>query len=37
LTLDLFAKLKYKLSTVMLFVGIRYSTGDLLVYVNNSA
>jgi len=35
--LDLFVKLKYESSTVILFVGIRYSMRDLLSDLNNSA
>jgi len=35
--LDLFAKLKYESSTIILFVGIRYSMRDLLFDVNNYA
>jgi len=35
--LDLFAKLKYESSTIILFVGIRYSVCDLLSDLNNSA
>jgi len=33
--LDLFVKLKYKSSTIILFVGIRYSMRDLLSDLNN--
>jgi len=32
--LDLFVKLKYKSSTITLFVGIRYSMRDLLFDLN---
>ena len=35
LGLDLFAKLKYKSSTIILFVGVRYSMRDLLFDLNN--
>jgi len=35
--LDLFVKLKYKSSTIILFVGIRYSMRDLLSDFNNYA
>jgi len=35
--LDLFVKLKYELSTIILFVGIRYSMRDLLSDLNNYA
>jgi len=33
--LNLFVKLKYKLNTIMLSVGIKYSMRDLLFDVNN--
>jgi len=35
--LDLFVKLKYESSTIILFVGIRYSVRDLLFDLNNYA
>jgi len=35
--LDLFVKLKYKSSTIILFVGIRYSMRELLFDLNNYA
>jgi len=35
--LDLFVKLKYQSSTIILFVGIRYSMRDLLSDLNNYA
>jgi len=35
--LDLFAKFKYETSTVIVFVGIRYSMRDLLFHLNNYA
>jgi len=35
--LDLFVKLKYESSTIILFVGIRYSMRDLLSHLNNYA
>jgi len=35
--LDLFVKLKNESSTVILFVGIRYSMRDLLLDLNNYA
>jgi len=35
--LDLFVKFKYKSSTVILLVGIRYSMRDLLFDLNNYA
>jgi len=35
--LDLFVKLKYESSIIMLFVGIRYSMRDLLSDLNNYA
>ena len=35
--LDLFVKLKYESSTVILYVGIRYSMRDLSSDVNNYA
>jgi len=35
--LDLFDKLKYESSTIILFVGIRYSMRDLLLGFNNYA
>jgi len=35
--LDLFVKLKYKSSTIMVFDGIRYSMRDLLSDLNNYA
>jgi len=35
--LDLFVKLKYESSTVILFVGIRYSIRDLLSDLSNYA
>jgi len=35
--LDLFVKLKYESSTIMLFVGIRYFMRDLLSDLNNYA
>jgi len=35
--LDLFVKLKYQSSTVILFVGLRYSIRDLLSDLNNYA
>jgi len=35
--LDLFVKLKYESSAIMLFVGIRYSMRDLLSDLNNYA
>jgi len=35
--LDLFVKLKYKLSTIILFFGIRYSVRDLISDLNNYA
>jgi len=34
--LDLFVKLKYESSTIILFVGIRYSMRDLLSDLNNN-
>jgi len=37
MTLDLFVKLKYESSTIILFVGIRYSMRDLLSELNNYA
>jgi len=37
LKLDLFVKLKYESSTIILFVGIRYSVRDLLFDLNNYA
>jgi len=37
MTLNLFVKLKYKLNTVILCVGIRYSMHDLLSDFNNYA
>jgi len=33
--LDLFVKLKYESSTIILFVGIRYSMRDLLSELSN--
>ena len=33
--IDLFVKLKYESSTIILFVGIRYSMRDLLSDLNN--
>jgi len=35
--LDLFVELKYESSTIILFVGIRYSMRDLLSDLNNYA
>jgi len=35
--LELFAQLKYESSTIILFVGIRYSMRDLLTDLNNYA
>jgi len=35
--LDLFVKLKYETSTIILFNGIRYSMRDLLSDLNNYA
>jgi len=35
--LDLFVKLKYESSTIILFVGIIYSMRDLLTDLNNYA
>jgi len=35
--LDSFVKLKYESSTIILFVGIRYSMRDLLSDLNNCA
>jgi len=35
--LDLFVKLKYESSTIILLVGIRYSMHDLLSDLNNYA
>jgi len=35
--LNLFVKLKYESSTIVLFVGIRYSMRDLLFDLNNYA
>jgi len=35
--LDLFVKLKYESSTIILFVGIRYSVLDLLSDLDNYA
>jgi len=35
--LDLFVKLKYESSKIILFVGIRYSMRDLLSDLNNYA
>ena len=35
--LDLLVKLKYESSTIILFVGIRYSVRDLLSDLNNYA
>jgi len=35
--LDLFVKLKFESSTIILFVGIRYSMRDLLSGLNNYA
>jgi len=35
--LDLLVKLKYESSTIVLFVGIRYSMRDLLSDLNNYA
>jgi len=35
--LDLFDKLKYDTSTIILFVGIKYSMRDLLSDINNYA
>jgi len=35
--LDLFVKLKYKSSTIVLFIGIRYSMRHLLFDLNNYA
>jgi len=35
--LDLFVKLKYESSTIILFVDIRYSMRDLLFDLNNYA
>jgi len=37
LRLDLFAKLQYESSTIILFVGVRYSMRDLLSDLNNYA
>jgi len=37
LRLDLFAKLKYESSLIILFVGMRYSMRDLLSDLNNYA
>jgi len=37
MSLDLFVKLKYTSSTIILFVGIRYSMRDLLSDFNNYA
>ena len=37
MSLDLFVKLKYESSTIILFVGIRYSMSDLLYDLNNYA
>ena len=34
---DLFVKLKYQSSTIILFVGVRYSMSDLLSDLNNDA
>jgi len=34
---DLFVKLKYESSTIILFVGIKYSMRDLLSDLNNYA
>jgi len=35
--LDLFVKLKYELSTIKLFVGVRYSMRNLFYDLNNYA
>jgi len=35
--LDLFVKIKYELSNIILFVGIRYSMRDLFSDLNNYA
>jgi len=35
--LDLFVKLKYESTTIILFVGVRYSMCDLLSDLNNYA
>ena len=35
--LDLFVKIKYESSKIILFVGIRYSMSDLLSDLNNYA
>jgi len=35
--LDLFIKLKYESSTIILFIGIRYSMRDLIYGLNNDA
>jgi len=35
--LDLFFELKYESSTIILFIGIRYSMPDLLFGLNNYA
>jgi len=35
--LDVFVKLKYESSTIILFVGIRYSVRDLISDLNNYA
>jgi len=35
--LDLFVNLKYESSTIILFIGIRYSIRDLRSYLNNYA
>jgi len=35
--LDLFVKFKYESSTIILFIGIRYSMRDLLSDLNNYA
>jgi len=35
MTLDLFVKLKYESTTIILFVGIRYSMRDVLSDLNN--
>jgi len=37
MSLDLFVTLKYESSTIILFVGIRYSMRDLLFDLNNYA
>jgi len=37
MTLDLFVKLKYESSCIILFIGIRYSMRDLLFDPNNYA